>query len=148
MTKSRIPNWIEQELAHAQDAVTRGRLEQASQVRARAARYDAHKRLIVVELINGSSFAFPPSLAQGLSDASSADLSVIEVTPMGSGLHWPNLNADLTVEGLLAGVFGSRNWMRSHAARAGSVRSPAKAAAARANGAKGGRPKASKSVPA
>lgn len=148
MTKSRIPNWIEQELAHAQDAVTRGRLEQASQVRARAARYDARKRLIVVELINGSSFAFPPSLAQGLSDASSADLSVIEVTPMGSGLHWPNLNADLTVEGLLAGVFGSRNWMRSHAARAGSVRSPAKAAAARANGAKGGRPKASKPVPA
>ena len=148
MTKPRIPDWIEQELAHAQDAVARGRLEQASQVRARAARFDARKRLIVVELINGSSFAFPPTLAQGLADASSADLSVIEVTPMGSGLHWPNLNADLTVEGLLAGVFGSRNWMRSHAARAGSVRSPAKAAAARANGAKGGRPKASRPVPA
>ena len=148
MTKARIPDWVEQELAHAPDAVARGRLEQASQSRATAARYDARKRLIVVELANGSSFAFPPSLAQGLGDARAADLSVIEVTPLGSGLHWPNLNADLTVEGLLAGLFGSRNWMRSHAARAGSVRSPAKAAAARANGAKGGRPKRTKRIPA
>ena len=148
MTKPRIPDWVEQELAHAQDAVARGRLEQASLSRAKTARYDARKRLIVVDLINGASFAFPPTLAQGLADASSADLSVIEVSTMGTGLHWPRLDADLTVSGLLAGIFGSRTWMRAHAARAGSVRSPAKAAAARANGAKGGRPKASKPVPA
>jgi hypothetical protein len=63
------------------------------------------------------------------------------VSPMGTGLHWPQLDADLSVQALLEGVFGSRAWRRAHAARAGSVKSEAKALAARANGAKGGRPK-------
>lgn len=141
MTKPQIPEWVKQELAKADEAVARGKLAQASQPRAAAARYDARKKLVVIELANGASFAFPPSLAQGLEGASAADLSDIEITPMGTGLHWPRLDADLTVDGLLAGIFGSRSWMRAHAARAGRARSPAKAAAARANGAKGGRPR-------
>jgi hypothetical protein len=45
------------------------------------------------------------------------------------------------VVNLLAGVFGATWWLREHAARAGRATSDAKAAAARANGAKGGRPK-------
>lgn len=89
-----------------------------------------------------------PSLAQGLEGAGTADLSEIEITPMGTGLHWPRLDANLTVDGLLAGIFGSRSWMRAHAARAGRARTPAKAAAARANGAKGGRPRKTAVVPA
>ena len=141
MTKPHLPEWVEQELAKAGEAVARGTLEQASEPRAKSARYDARKKMIVVELVNGASFAFPPGLAQGLEGARSADLSDIEITPMGTGLHWPRLDADLTVDGLLAGVFGGCGWMRAHAARAGRARSPAKAAAARANGAKGGRPK-------
>lgn len=148
MTKSRVPDWVKQELAKAGEAFARGNLEQASPSRAKAARFDVRRNVVVVELVNGSSFAFPPELAQGLAGASAADLSVIEVSPMGTGLHWPRLDADLTVSGLLAGVFGSRTWMRAHAARAGSVKSPAKAAAARANGAKGGRPKVAKPVAA
>jgi DNA invertase Pin-like site-specific DNA recombinase len=55
-------------------------------------------------------------------------------------LHWEELDTDLSVAGLLAGLFGTR----AHLARqAGSATSPAKAAAARANGAKGGRPRRS-----
>lgn len=148
MTKTHMPAWVERELAKADEAVARGKLEQVAQPQATAARYDARKKTMVIELANGASFAFPPSLAQGLEGASSADLSDIEITPMGTGLHWPRLNADLTVEGLLAGVFGSRSWMRAHAARAGSARTPAKAAAAKANGAKGGRPRKTAVVPA
>jgi hypothetical protein len=60
----------------------------------------ARKKLIVLELSNGSTFSFPPNLAQGLAHAQPADLADIEVTPLGVGLHWPKLNADLTVEGL------------------------------------------------
>lgn len=148
MTKPQMPEWVKQELAKADEAVARGTLEQAAQPRATAARYDARKKVLVIELVNGASFAFPPSLAQGLEGASAADLSAVEITPMGTGLHWPRLDADLTVDGLLAGVFGSRNWMRAHAARAGSARSPAKTAAARANGVKGGRPRKTAVVPA
>ena len=141
MIKSRIPEWVKQELAKSGEAVARGKLDQAAQPRAMAARYDARKKVLVIELANGASFAFPPGLAQGLEGASAADLSEIEVTPMGTGLHWPRLDADLTVDGLLAGIFGSRSWTRAQAARAGRARSAVKATAARANGAKGGRPR-------
>lgn len=141
MTKSQIPEWVMQELANSDEALARGKLEQTAQPRATAARYDARKKVVVIELANGASFAFPPSLAQGLEGASAAELAKIEITPLGIGLHWPQLDADLTVDGLLAGVFGSRSWMRAHAAHAGSARTPAKASAARVNGAKGGRPR-------
>ena len=58
----------------------------------------------------------------------------------GTGLHWEALDADLSVPGLLAGLFGTRAFM---ARQAGRATSPAKAAAARANGARGGRPRKS-----
>lgn len=141
MTKAITPDWIKAELARAQEAQARGQVEQAKQLRACAAHYDARKKLIVIALENGSSFSFPPALAQGLGNATATELAEIEVSPQGTGLHWPQLDADLTVEGLLAGLFGSRSWMRAHAAKAGSVKSAAKAQAAKANGAKGGRPR-------
>ncbi len=141
MTKPAWPAWVEAELKRLPQATARGAAHSSPHLQATGARFDARKKRIVVELANGTSFAFPPQLAQGLSQATSADLAEIEITPMGTGLHWPRLDADLTVEGLLAGVFGSRAWMRQHAARAGSVTSAAKTEAARANGAKGGRPR-------
>ena len=78
---------------------------------------------------------------QGLSGAKKADLKEIVVSSQGTGLHWPKLDADLTVAGLLAGIFGSRMWMREIGSTGGSVVSAKKAEAARANGAKGGRPR-------
>jgi hypothetical protein len=141
MTDTPLPDWVKAELQRVPEATARGVVETAPHARAVAARYDARKKWVVVELANGASFSFPPQLAQGLADARAADLAVIELTPLGTGLHWPRLDADLTVEGLLVGVFGSRTWMRQHAARAGRATSEAKTAAARANGAKGGRPR-------
>ena len=65
-----------------------------------------------------------------------------------AGLHcyWEALRVDFSVAGLLAGVFGTRAWMAEVGRRGGRATTEAKAAAARANGAKGGRPK--KSAPA
>ena len=61
---------------------------------------------------------------------------------MALGLHWPRLDADVYVPGLMAGALGSRAWMaRELGAQGGRTSTPAKAAAARANGAKGGRPR-------
>jgi hypothetical protein len=108
--------------------------------RATAARYDRKLRRVVVELTNGCTFAFPPRLAQGLEEATEDELEGGEVLGAGYGLHWEALDADFTVPGLLAGIFGTKTYM---ARRAGQAKSPAKAAAARANGAKGGRPRKS-----
>ena len=50
-------------------------------------------------------------------------------------------DADFTVAGLVAGVFGTRAWMAELGRKGGSVTSEAKAAAVRENGKKGGRPR-------
>lgn len=115
----------------------------AEEITAIRARYDRHRERIIVELSNGVAVAFPPGVAEGLRGAAPQGLSRIEITPAGTGLHFPDLDADLSVAGLAAGVFGTRRWMSSLARHAGSVRSRAKAKAARANGRLGGRPRKS-----
>lgn len=124
--------------AQIEAANERGRIAYATEPRAVAARYDAKAGRIVVELASGATFGFPPALAQGLCDASPEELADIEVSAAGFGLHWPRIDEDYTVKGLMNGVFGTAKWM---AANAGRAKSEAKAAAARANGAKGGRPR-------
>ena len=116
----------------------RGRIIRETQPHARSARYDAKADRVIVELTNGATFAFPPHLIEGLHDASPAQIAAVQVSGAGFGLHWEALDLDYTVPGLVNGVFGTAKWM---AARAGRGTSAAKAAAARANGAKGGRPR-------
>jgi Protein of unknown function (DUF2442) len=124
-----------EELAAARAA---GRLRRATEPHATSARYDRKSDRIVVELDSGATFAFPPRLVEGLTDASAEELADIELLGGGYGLHWEQLDVDYTVPGLVNGIFGTARWM---AARAGRATSPAKAEAARANGAKGGRPR-------
>ena len=47
-------------------------------------------------------------IAQGLARAKKADLNEIVVSPKSTGLHWPKLDAGLTVAGLLARKAGGR----------------------------------------
>lgn len=119
-------------------AMERGRIAQQTEPRADAARYDKRNSRVIVDLTNGCTFAFPPRMAQGLETATDEELAAIEILGAGYGLHWEALDVDLSVPGLLTGLFGTRAYM---ARRAGQTTSPAKAAAARVNGAKGGRPK-------
>ena len=99
---------------------------------------------MAIELINGCTCLFPLHLVEDLRNAEPRDLSNVEVEGHGFNLNWPRLDVDLYVPALVAGVVGTHNWMaKALARRAGSSTSPAKAAAARANGAKGGRPRKS-----
>jgi len=111
--------------------------------RAKTARYSPTRRQVIVELTNGCSFIFPVDKAQGLAGASNKDLADVKVLGKGFGLHWEKLDADLSIPSLVIGIFGSKAWMRELARRGGAATSPAKATAARANGAKGGRPRKS-----
>jgi hypothetical protein len=92
-------------------AEERGRTEMATKPRALAARYDRNLERLVVDLANGCTFLFPPRLAQGLENATDDQLERVEILGYGFGLHWEDLDADLKVESLLAGRFGSQRYM-------------------------------------
>jgi hypothetical protein len=119
-------------------AMARGEAAASSEPRAASARYDRGAGRMVVEMTNGCAFAFPARLAEGLETADEEALAAVTVSPGGYGLRWEALDVDLSVPGLLAGLYGTRRHM---ARLAGSASTPAKAAAARRNGAAGGRPR-------
>jgi hypothetical protein len=106
---------------------------------ATAARYESGR--IHVELNNGCAFEFPAEHAEGLAGAKAADLRIIEVSAAGLGLYWPKLDADLYVPALVKGILGTKRWMAEIGSAGGRAATVIKAAAARANGKLGGRPR-------
>jgi Protein of unknown function (DUF2442) len=120
----------------------RARELQASVPRAISAHFDRKTGRVVIHLSSRLIVSFSPQDAEGLQNARPSQLEEIEISPSGFGLHFPRLDADLYVPGLLEGLLGSKKWMASRLGQAGGQsRSKAKRAAARANGRLGGRPK-------
>lgn len=93
----------------------RGRIADATEPRAKSARYDKKTGLIVIELKNGGTFTVPASLLQGLETASDAERSGLEVWGDGYALSWEDLDVDFTVPGILAGRFGTEAYMADKA---------------------------------
>ena len=123
-------------------AVRRGERRRQGGPRAVGAHYDRRSKRIVVRLSSGLDIGFSPHDAQGLENATPGQLQQIEISPSGLGIHFPKLDADIYLPALLEGLLGSPAWMASRlGARGGSATSPAKTAAARANGRLGGRPR-------
>jgi hypothetical protein len=106
------------------------------------ARYDDERGKLVIALSNGHELALNPAEVQGLEGADPESLRSIEITPSGFGVHFPDLDADLYVPGLIEGILGSKTWMaRRMGAAGGRARSPEKAASSARNGRRGGRPR-------
>ena len=120
----------------------RGRKLRGKTPPAVAARYDRRSGRIIVSLRSGIDISFPPNKAEGLENATAAQLTPIEVTPSGLGIHFPKLDADLYLPALLEGIMGSRRWTAAELGKlGGKSTSPMKRRASRANGRLGGRPK-------
>jgi Protein of unknown function (DUF2442) len=119
----------------------RARKFAASDRRVARVEYERKLDLFTLYLDDGVRVSIPRKNLQGLQDAKPLQVSKIEILGRGTGLHWPLLDVDHYVPGLLNHVFGTGRWMAELGRRGGSVTSTAKAAAARANGRKGGRPK-------
>jgi hypothetical protein len=124
------------ELAHAKQ---RWELERAERPIPASVRFDRASERVIVEFSNGASFLFPARAVEGLETASAAELAEVELLGE-TGLHWESLDVDYTIAGLMRGIFGTKAFMEAQR-RGGQSRSPAKVAASRANGAKGGRPR-------
>jgi len=106
--------------------------------------YDPASGNVFVKLSIGIGIFFSPQDAEGLQDATPAQLSEIEITPSGFGIYFPKLDEGISVPTLVEGLMSSRKWMAARlGAEGGKARSLAKRTAARANGALGGRPRKS-----
>lgn len=73
---------------------------------------------LTVELYCGIHISVHISLVQGIHQAASSQLLEIEISPSGLGLHFPKLDADISIAKLLEGVMGSPIWMEKHQERA------------------------------
>jgi len=127
--------------AEIDEAIARAKAEEAHAIRVTKAEYRLKGDLVVLVLSSGVQVAVPRALLQGLEHAKPEALRKIEIEGPGTGLHWPALGVDHYIPALLGGVFGTRRWMSELGKKGGDVRSPAKAAASRKNGRKGGRPR-------
>ncbi|MGA2135870.1 MAG: DUF2442 domain-containing protein [Bryobacteraceae bacterium] len=107
-----------------------------------SAHYDRKSRRIVIHLSSKLIVSFSLRDVEGLEHARAPQLSQIEISPSGFGLHFPAVDADIYVPGLLEGFLGSKTWMASRLGqRGGRSKSRAKRDASRVNGKLGGRPR-------
>jgi len=116
------------------------RVADLTEPRARSVAYDPVSGRIIVELKLGSAFAFPPDLYPELTGESPDELAKVYTTVSGDGIYWDDLDVGIEVSGILARILGDA-LLKSFASRGGASTSERKAAAARANGRKGGRPR-------
>jgi hypothetical protein len=107
-----------------------------------AARYDRASGRMVIDLNSKLTVSFSPRDVQGLERASPSQLEEIDISPSGFGLHFPRVDADISLPALLEGFLGSEKWMAARLGqRGGRSRTRAKKSASRANGKLGGRPR-------
>ncbi len=128
-------------LAQIPAARAREARERKTGRRATSVSYDRKTGRVMMELTSGFIFGFPAKAIPALAKATPDQLATVVLSPGGSGLHWEELDADLSIPGLLLSSVAHSQKLSELARVAGRARSPAKAAAARANGAQGGRPR-------
>ena len=127
----------------AQIAAARSRERKARNdgLRAMTARYQRASARIRLGLSTGVEISFPAASVIALRGLTPAQLGSVTLDSSGGTLRWDALDIDLSVAGLILAMVGRTEQARQLARIAGSVSSPAKAIAARRNGAKGGRPR-------
>lgn len=104
-----------------------------------AVHYDHRADVVVITLRAGTALVVPRTDIAGLKDATRSQLARVELA--GEAVRWDDLDVDVSVPGLLSELLGPRLSTRESGRMGGRSRSETKAAAARANGAKGGRPR-------
>lgn len=136
---SQEPTASDRERFEAARARGRARVEDPSAVI--DARYDRASDAVRLVFRGGGSMTIPRRFIPGLKGRSASELESVSVSPAGDALLWTSLDADVYVPGLVERAFGHQLFAAASGRSGGRRRSKAKAAAARRNGAKGGRPR-------
>jgi hypothetical protein len=59
---------------------------------------------IVAQLVDGRTISVPLTWSWRLSEATPEQRSRFEIIGSGSGMHWPEVDEDISVEGMLHGI--------------------------------------------
>lgn len=84
-----------------EEARRAGELANRTEPRIIEARYDETRDRIKLVLRDGSLFEFSPAITRGLMRGTPRTLGEVSITPAGDGLHFPTLDEDLGIIGLL-----------------------------------------------
>lgn len=122
-------------------AVASARIRERTATKIKSAHYNPKNDRIVTELSTGAILAVPRRVIPGFAKASKSALVDIEITPEGEGLWSEILDDGVLLEQLIVLTAGAATLGSIGARLNAGKKSPARAAASRANGAKGGRPR-------
>jgi Protein of unknown function (DUF2442) len=108
--------------------------------RAKAVSYNPKTQKLELTLRDSSKLFLDANLIQGLENATPSQINDVQIEGNGYGLHWEILDIDISVPGLVKGIYGTKAWMKHLGEKGGRISNPLKANAARENGKRGGRP--------
>ena len=127
--------------AEMRAALKAARLRERVATKIKSARYDRRGDALIIELSTGATLSIPRCTIPGFARAQPRMLSDLAITPGGEGLWSDMLDDGVLLEQLLILALGASTMARVGARINASKTSPARVAASRANGAKGGRPR-------
>lgn len=131
------PSYSDEEIEQLERASLE-RLRQ--QPRIQSVRWELEGERLIFAMHNGSEAVVRARTLPGLEAATPTQLSDKKIVSLGTGIHWPQLDVQYSSIALLEVIFGVKS-AHSMWSKGGRAKSEAKAATARANGARGGRPK-------
>jgi hypothetical protein len=134
----KIPPTTDDELRRAIEA---GRRRRATERRAASVRYDSDRDAIEIELTDGAAVRLPRAMVDEFHDVPPAQMAKLRVSPAGYGIKLDEHDIDISVYGLISALATPGDAAASLGKLGGAARSEAKRVSARANGAKGGRPR-------
>jgi hypothetical protein len=127
--------------AELSELVKAGRLREKTATKIREARYDRRLDSIVTVLSTGSTLTVPRALIPGFAKAAAAALRDLAISSERESLWSDTIDDGVLLEQLVVLAVGKELIGELGGSINASKRSPARAAASRANGHKGGRPR-------
>ena len=104
-------------------------------------RFDPDRDAIEIELTDGAGVRLPRAMVEEFRDVPPADMAKLPISPAGYGIKLDEHDIAISVHGLIAALATTADMAGAMGKIGGAARSEAKRVSARANGAKGGRPR-------